>query len=196
MSNARTSRGGGRVLPRTECSPRPVPTDHPGWIGRNAGVRPGTSPMVCRLPAAKHHSHGRDDRTASPRAGRAAGSRRSDPDPGGSDAPTPGPDVGARRAPTYRLGAGDGTLDLSRLSGADARPVTASVGLGRLRVIVPRDLDVTVHGRAGAGNVTLFGEDRAGREVDRQVTDPAVASTGSITLDLRVGVGHVEVDRA
>lgn len=98
--------------------------------------------------------------------------------------------------PTYRLGAGDGTLDLSRLSGADARPVTASVGLGRLRVIVPRDLDVTVHGRAGAGNVTLFGDDHAGRRVDRQVTDPSVASTGSITLDLRVGVGHVEVDRA
>jgi predicted membrane protein len=70
------------------------------------------------------------------------------------------------------------------------------VGLGRLRVIVPRGLDVTVHGGAGAGNVTLFGDDRASRRVDRQVTDPGVASTGSITLDLRVGVGHVEVDRA
>lgn len=101
----------------------------------------------------------------------------------------------AELRPSYELGAGDATLDLSRLTGLDGRHVEARVGLGQLKVLVPRDVDVTVHGKAGAGNLTLFGDDRAGRGLDRRVSDPGIGSTGSIDLDLKVGVGQVEVDR-
>lgn len=85
----------------------------------------------------------------------------------------------------YRLGAGEATRDLSRLPAADVGPVSAHVGVGRLLVLVPPDADVTVRGRAGFGNVRLFGDDRAGAGVDQRVRAAGPAATGLLNLDLR-----------
>lgn len=126
----------------------------------------------------------------------AAVSAVSVPVAGGAGNRTWAPASVAELRPLYQLGAGEATLDLSRLRAVDGRHVQARVGLGQLRVLVPWDVDVTVHGRTGAGNLTLFGDDRADRGLERRITDPGVGSTGSIDLDLKVGVGVIEVDRA
>jgi len=62
---------------------------------------------------------------------------------------------------------------------------------------VPSNVKVLIHGRTGAGDVEIDGDDVSGNHVDRTfvlaATAPAVA--GEIDLDLRVGVGQVMVDR-
>ncbi|MER5291911.1 PspC domain-containing protein [Streptomyces pharetrae] len=105
----------------------------------------------------------------------------------------------------YDLGTGVGTLDLSRLDPAEGQTLTTSaeVGVGRLRVIVPPDVTVKADIDVGVGDIQLPG-DRS-QDVDvapgkyQQVTLEPKAGTesvGTIDLDLRVGMGQVEVSRA
>lgn len=108
-------------------------------------------------------------------------------------------------APTYTLGTGNGTLDLTRITVARDRAVAtrARVGLGRLRVILPPGVTVKATIDVSVGDIRLPG-DRA-RDVDvapgkyRQVTlppAPGAGAGGTIELDLRVGAGQAEVSRA
>jgi hypothetical protein len=102
-------------------------------------------------------------------------------------------------ATPYRLGAGEAKLDLTHLPNSGAgQTVVASVGMGQLVVTVPRDVDVVVNARAGGGNLHLFGTDRGGLATTRTMTDPARTrvSAGTLRLNLRVGLGQVEVVRA
>ncbi|MEU6216863.1 PspC domain-containing protein [Streptomyces sp. NPDC047022] len=105
----------------------------------------------------------------------------------------------------YELGAGVGTLDLSRLELAGGQTVStrAQVGVGRLRVVVPKDARVELQIDAGVGDIKLPGE--SGKDVDvkpgrhKQVTlSPASGTRNAATLrlGLEVGAGQVEVDRA
>ncbi|MER6783336.1 PspC domain-containing protein [Streptomyces sp. NPDC000658] len=105
----------------------------------------------------------------------------------------------------YDLGAGEGTLDLSRLDLAKGQTVSsdAEVGAGRLKVVVPRDATVKVRIDVGLGDVQLPGDDEKDVDVEpgkhKEVTlRPASgqADGGTIDLDLRVGVGQAEVARA
>ncbi|MFI9648490.1 PspC domain-containing protein [Streptomyces sp. NPDC052040] len=104
----------------------------------------------------------------------------------------------------YELGAGVGTLDLSRVRQTGGGSVTsrAEVGVGRLKVVVPKDATVRLRLEAGVGDIRLPGDSRkveveAGRH--KQVTLSPAAGTRSVaTLDLslEVGVGQLEVSRA
>ncbi|MEU0112974.1 PspC domain-containing protein [Streptomyces bobili] len=105
----------------------------------------------------------------------------------------------------YDLGTGDATLDLSRLKPAKGQTVStnAEVGLGRLRVIVPPDVRVTVRIDVGLGDIQLPGENQEDVDVEpgkhKEVTLSPVSGgkdTGTIDLDLRVGAGQAEVARA
>jgi phage shock protein PspC (stress-responsive transcriptional regulator)/predicted membrane protein len=101
---------------------------------------------------------------------------------------------------TYHLGIGNQTVDLTQLkTGGKAVQVAASVGLGQLRVFVPGDAVVKVHGRVGAGDLRLLGAVTNGTHLNRNVVldpeGPTVASAGELDLDLRIGVGDVEVIR-
>jgi phage shock protein PspC (stress-responsive transcriptional regulator) len=91
---------------------------------------------------------------------------------------------------SYRLGIGNLTVDASALP--TGRPVTISahVGLGKLRVIVPRDAAVAVVATAKAGDVHVFGRHDNGRN--------ARISTGGgpIVVDARIGAGRIDVVRA
>jgi len=98
----------------------------------------------------------------------------------------------------YNLGAGRESIDLTGLNLAGKKVlVTATVGVGVVHIDVPANLKVVTHGRAGAGDVLIDGNDVSGNRVDRTfvlaATVPAIA--GEIDLDLRVGVGRVIVDR-
>jgi phage shock protein PspC (stress-responsive transcriptional regulator) len=93
----------------------------------------------------------------------------------------------------YRLGVGDLEVDLSKLSPAAARRrVQAHLGVGDLRVIVPRGVRVRVLGHANWGNVRILGREDDGHNVSSQVGSP----DAPLVVDAHVGAGQIEVTRA
>ncbi|MFC8085644.1 PspC domain-containing protein [Streptomyces sp. NPDC057340] len=115
------------------------------------------------------------------------------------------PVVAADVREQYDIGAGSGTLDLSRLDLAEGQTVTtrADVGMGRIRVVVPQDVTVRLDVEVGVGDIQLPGDDE--KDVDvapgkhKEITLPAPKGgkdAGILDLDLQVGVGQAEVTRA
>ncbi|MGW1746087.1 PspC domain-containing protein [Streptomyces sp. NPDC002092] len=105
----------------------------------------------------------------------------------------------------YEVGSGVGTLDLSRLHPAEGETVStrADVGLGRLKVIVPKDVTVKLSIDVGLGDIQLPGDKPGDVDVEpgkhKEVTLPPVSggkNTGTLDLGLRVGLGQAEVSRA
>ena len=101
----------------------------------------------------------------------------------------------------YRLGIGEGELDLSRLPAGSTADVDAHVGIGQLRVIVPRDARVVVDGHVAAGVMRVVGSPTIeDDDIDAVLTiDPAVGAAPSgteIRIEAEVGFGELEVRRA
>lgn len=97
-----------------------------------------------------------------------------------------------------RIDVGNLTVDLSRLALTGDATYSAHVDLGQVTVVVPSDARVVVHYAADGGAVTTFGDEvQGGSEVKGEVADPvdAVAGQPTLTLDVSVDVGHVEVRR-
>ena len=95
----------------------------------------------------------------------------------------------------YEHGAGHLVLDLARLSipvGVERR-VVAEVGIGQLSVIVPREATVDVRARVGAGGTNLFGPQQGPGSLDVTALNPGIGESGRLKLDLKVGVGQIEV---
>lgn len=104
--------------------------------------------------------------------------------------------------PAYQLGAGEGTLDLSALPTAGAgQPVSASVGLGSLRIKVPAGMTARIEARLGAGDISVSGADGQRRSKTSGVGtgstdsflvgDPARAP--DVVVRASVGLGEVVV---
>jgi hypothetical protein len=96
----------------------------------------------------------------------------------------------------YHLAAGELTVDLGRvqLPRDSTTDVEATVGAGHLVVIVPRGVEVDVHGHAGAGEVRMVGDDgQGGVRVDRDSQLHAAPGAAHLNLDAEVGLGQVEV---
>ncbi|GAA4809624.1 PspC domain-containing protein [Streptomyces ziwulingensis] len=115
------------------------------------------------------------------------------------------PAAADRVAKRYEVGTGVGTLDLSRVAVGAGRTVTteAEAGIGRLKVVVPRDVTVRLDIEVGVGDIRLPGDDDKDVDVapDRheRVTLPPAdrgGSGGVLDLGLEVGAGQVEVARA
>jgi phage shock protein PspC (stress-responsive transcriptional regulator) len=97
----------------------------------------------------------------------------------------------------YRLAAGDMTVDLSGVDfGGQARTVVASVAAGRLGVVVPADVAVTVESHVSAGELSVLGETADGLDVDRTVRRGGRESGGRLVVRAEVGLGELEVTRA
>jgi phage shock protein PspC (stress-responsive transcriptional regulator) len=93
----------------------------------------------------------------------------------------------------YRLGVGDLEVDLSGLAPVAAhRRVQAHLGVGELRVIVPRGVRVRVVGHAGWGNVRILGREDNGHDVSSTVG----SADAPLVVDAHVGAGQIEVTRA
>jgi phage shock protein PspC (stress-responsive transcriptional regulator) len=93
----------------------------------------------------------------------------------------------------YKLGVGDMTVDLGNVRfHAGETHVATRVDVGNLRVIVPADVALRVHGDAQLGQVELLGRSADGRNVDKKV---AQAGERMLVLDAHVGVGKVRVTR-
>ena len=114
------------------------------------------------------------------------------------------PDGAAQVAPLYRWGAGSARLDLTAVQGTTTVSTRAELGVGRVEVVVPRDATVRLHAHVGAGAVTTRSVDGTptttggvGRDVVTTLPPPSRERAGpTLVLDVSVGAGVVEVDRA
>ncbi|MEU9398676.1 PspC domain-containing protein [Streptomyces sp. NPDC048242] len=115
------------------------------------------------------------------------------------------PATAADVRPTYDLGTGAATLDLSRVHPAKGQTVTthAEVGVGRLRLIVPADTAAAIKIDLGVGDIRLPYDN--GKDIDvepgrhkKLTLTPAMGAknTGTLTIGLEVGVGQVVISRA
>lgn len=98
----------------------------------------------------------------------------------------------------YSLGAGQATLDLRGLRGAESARVEASLGFGQLVVLVPTGMSVRIDSSVGLGEITAQDADldtsaRGGGREEQFVVGSADDVT--VELDLEVGMGQIEVRR-
>ena len=104
----------------------------------------------------------------------------------------------------YRWGIGKMTLDLTQAPDLAGEEIAASVVVGELVVIVPDDVPLVITARAGLGEVHVLGTSAdgvdprlecAGSSRDVECDDAASPGERSLTLDLEVALGKVEVRR-
>lgn len=112
------------------------------------------------------------------------------------------PDTAAELERPFRLGIGEGTLDLTGLEPGefDGREVEASVGIGQLVVIVPEDITVELRANSAVGGVEIDAEELGVPR--RPVSGLGVGETRVIgpgepdlVLVLDVGLGNVKLER-
>ncbi len=106
----------------------------------------------------------------------------------------------AELQPTYRLSAGNASLDLRDLNLADSDEVRTSVqlGAGELNVLLPRNADVRVHCEASVGEVNCLGTTVNGVNPNTDRTDDGddgPGKGGTLVLDVSLVTGHAVVSR-
>jgi phage shock protein PspC (stress-responsive transcriptional regulator) len=96
----------------------------------------------------------------------------------------------------YRHAIGDFRVDLSDATlPAGETHVRATLGIGDLRVTVPRDANVVVHGYVHAGDLRILGEQESGFHARRTVEADAAGATSTLVVDAEVGLGDLRVER-
>ncbi len=97
--------------------------------------------------------------------------------------------------PSYELGAGKLTLDLSQLPAIEGkREVQVQQGVGELRVILPPGPSVEARGRVGLGEANVLSRHESGGGIDVSSSDPGQGQ-GSLSIDFNLGLGHGTVRR-
>lgn len=97
---------------------------------------------------------------------------------------------------SYNLGAGTLTVDLRDLELPDGTTeLAAMVSMGELIVRVPDGVAVTGTGHTLAGEVDAFGRTTAGVAPRPNLTEPGVDDAPVLDLELRTGLGRIEVTR-
>jgi len=101
------------------------------------------------------------------------------------------PTMPSEVASSYKLGVGDLRIDLSQI-GPITSPlrIKAHVGVGDLRVVVPQGVPVAIDSHVKVGDIRAFDQDVSGRNVDLH------NGSGLLTIDGRVGLGAIHVERA
>ncbi len=103
---------------------------------------------------------------------------------------------------TYRLSAGNATLDLTGLTGTDVLEgrriqIDAGVGLGQLLVLLPPDMTLELASTVRAGQITVPGRDRVegtNLALDTTIEPLSAERAGyTVTLDAAIGAGNLEV---
>jgi phage shock protein PspC (stress-responsive transcriptional regulator) len=93
--------------------------------------------------------------------------------------------------PQYQLGIGKLRVDLSRLAPVTQEThVKATVDVGRLRIIVPRDAAVAVNAHANVGETNALQHHADGKNAELHVGE------GLLVIDASVGAGRIDVVRA
>jgi phage shock protein PspC (stress-responsive transcriptional regulator) len=100
------------------------------------------------------------------------------------------PAAAAAVQPSYKLGIGSLRVDLSQIETAGRHRVEARVGIGELRIVVPRNAEVRVDAHAKVGEVFVLRRHDDGRNATVHT------GTGQFVIDARVGAGRIDVVRA
>lgn len=96
----------------------------------------------------------------------------------------------------YGLGAGTMTLDLRELElPTGTTEVRAGINLGELVVLVPPEVTIAGEARVAMGEVERFGRSSGGIAPRVELTAPGDDPERILELDLRVGLGQIEVRR-
>ena len=96
----------------------------------------------------------------------------------------------------YELGIGDFNVNLADVAlPAGETRVKTTLGIGDLTVHVPKNVAVEVDGRAGAGEVVIFGHTDDGTSIHDHVRDAGTVQGRRLVLDAHVGFGRLEVVR-
>ena len=106
--------------------------------------------------------------------------------------------VTAVRAEPYGLAVGQLTVDLRDvpLPAGATTTVKARVGVGRLAVQVPQGVALQVDARSGLGQVQALGRNEEGTAVRLEARSGDWSDADRrLVLDLRVGVGQIEVQQ-
>jgi len=94
--------------------------------------------------------------------------------------------------PSYDLGIGNLRLDLSGIGPVGQQThVAAKVGIGELRIVVPRGVSVEATANAKAGDVYVLGRHDDGRHATA-----SAGMAGLLVVDAKVGAGRVDIVRA
>ncbi len=99
----------------------------------------------------------------------------------------------------YRITGGDLRLDLTALdTGGEPATITASVGLGRLIVVVPDGTPLQLDAHVAWGGLNLLGNQQYGTTLADCVERPGnrTSPTGPLVLILETAIGGVSVDTA
>ncbi|MBI3745804.1 MAG: PspC domain-containing protein [Chloroflexi bacterium] len=107
------------------------------------------------------------------------------------------PETIAEVAPAYHIAVGRLTIDLSHLK-AGSQPVTleATVGIGNLYVIIPKDAAVEVTGTVQGGELWLLGREHVGTDLTDHVSEVGSPGGGALVLTVDAGIGRVWIERS
>lgn len=97
---------------------------------------------------------------------------------------------------TYSQGAGELVYDLTAIENVaalDGRRIMLEQGVGRIEVIVPRNVDVVTTTSVGAGDVKLFDTTRDGLGIDFTQRHDVANEAATIYLTVQLGLGEVAV---
>jgi phage shock protein PspC (stress-responsive transcriptional regulator) len=105
--------------------------------------------------------------------------------------------VGTAVQSRYVVGAGDATLDLTKLTPGQTLTISSSTGAGELLVLVPPGSAVDLTAHAGVGQIKAFDHNSSGPGIMQQVNIAGSATPPlTLTLNLHVGFGEVVVRHA
>src|SRR4051812_43752382 len=94
----------------------------------------------------------------------------------------------------YHLGAGDLRLDLRGVDLPPGRtPVKVDLGIGSVRVFVPKDVCVASNMRVGVGYTRVLDRDNGGFDVDWRHSPREAAGGKRLVIDGHVGIGALQV---
>lgn len=99
----------------------------------------------------------------------------------------------------YHLGIGELRLDLTHLNfeRGSTHTLKITVGVGQLRIALPRQVTAELHGHAGLGQVQFLDQHEGGFDVDRDTTLTASGELPPrLVIEAEVGIGQVWVEDA
>jgi hypothetical protein len=96
----------------------------------------------------------------------------------------------------YRLGFGQGVLDLRRLHAGSPTHIDVTLGAGQVKVLAPRSMNMTVDVDVRFGELSVDGIRRHGGAHFTRVVDPLAGASGvPVTVDVHLANGQVSVSR-